>query len=127
MFIQKNTLDILVTCRACTKTSVALAYSMGKHTSPPGSTKHPLYNTWMGIKHRCLNPKTSNYKNYGGRGISICDAWFDFWTFVEDVFPRPEGHQLDRIDNNGDYCPENCRWVTPKSNSNNRSNSKGKE
>lgn len=63
---------------------------------------------------RCYNPRNQNYKYYGGRGIRVCDRWTvegGFKLFVEDVGPRPEGYQLDRINVNGDYHPLNCRWV----------------
>lgn len=75
---------------------------------------------WMGIKARCLNPNNAAYKNYGGRGITICDKWLSFNNFYKDMGDRPAGMQIDRINNNLGYYKENCRWVSPKQNSANR-------
>lgn len=83
-----------------------------------------LYHVWKGIKYRCYNPKSEAYGNYGGRGIGVCERWRQgYRPFYEDMAPTYKpGLQIDRIDNDGDYSPDNCRWVTPKENSRNRSN-----
>lgn len=69
------------------------------------------------MKTRCGNPNSVSYPYYGGRGISICDRWLGedgFSTFLADMGPRPEGTTLDRIDTDGNYEPDNCRWATSK-------------
>ena len=82
------------------------------------------YECWSAMKQRCLNPRAVEYANYGGRGIRICERWVVFVNFLADMGERPEGLQIDRIDNNGGYEPSNCRWTTSKENQRNRSNTK---
>lgn len=98
-----------------------------------GNPKHGLYrdnsalfNTWQTMIGRCENPNRPKYRDYGGRGIKVCSEWHEARNFVLWALNNgyKKGLQLDRIDNNGDYCPENCRFVTPKENSRNRRNTK---
>ena len=84
-----------------------------KYRNPHGLSKHPIYSFWNSMQTRCYNPKTIGYKDYGGRDIKVCDRWMDIEKFIEDMFPSwEEGLSLDRIDVDGNYEPDNCRWTT---------------
>ena len=97
------------------------------------STKHnkantPEYKVWKGMKERCYNANNKAYKNYGGRGIKVCERWNNsFDNFINDMGERPtKNHQIDRIDNDKNYNPENCKWVTRSENTLNKRHKLGK-
>jgi hypothetical protein len=80
-----------------------------------GYTGTPSYYSWAGMIERCTNSNHQHWKFYGGRGISVCDRWISsFENFLADMGEKPKGLSLDRIDVNGDYCAENCRWIDQK-------------
>lgn len=86
-----------------------------------GRHQHPLFATWKGIIQRCENPNHTHYSDYGARGIQLCPKWrSDFEAFAADMGERPAGHSIDRINPDGPYAPDNCRWATAKTQLNNR-------
>lgn len=89
-----------------------------------GMAKTAIYNIWQHIHQRCENPKDAAYENYGGRGIKVCERWNSFENFVADMGIRPTGYSIDRINNDGNYEPSNCRWATTKQQLNNRRNNR---
>lgn len=93
------------------------AARIGRSAAVHGMTNHPHYSRWSNMRKRCDDPRDSHYKNYGARGIRVCGEWYDVSEFIryleEELGPCPEGHSLDRVDNNGNYEPGNVRWADP--------------
>lgn len=91
-----------------------------KHGHKRKYKRSKTYSVWTSMIQRCNNTNHQHYKNYGGRGIAVCKRWKKFDNFLEDMGEVSAGLQIDRTDNNGNYCKSNCRWVTQKQNSRNR-------
>ena len=91
-----------------------------------GMTKTPEYDAWDGMKQRCFNPNHKRYSYYGARGITVCDRWKNsFENFLADMGSKPTPkHSIDRVNNDGNYCPDNCRWATKTEQENNKRNNK---
>lgn len=98
-----------------------IADTARKNNTKHGMSAHPAYWVWRSMRDRCRLPTHQAWRNYGGRGITVCDRWLDFPNFWEDMGATyAEGLTLDRINNAGGYCKENCRWVTSQIQGNNK-------
>jgi hypothetical protein len=96
------------------------AAQITKHGRSPRGHANRTYSSWVHVRQRCTNPKTRQFKWYGGRGVTFCERWSNFENFLADMGERPPGMTLDRIDHDGNYEPGNCRWATSETQASNR-------
>ena len=111
--------------KSCGCVRKELAAAKGKKMLKHGLIGSAEYKCFYAMHSRCSNPKNTSFMRYGGRGISVCERWSSFENFLADMGFKPEPHySIDRIDVNGNYTPDNCKWSTPKEQANNRTNNK---
>lgn len=113
-------------CGCRNKALLSAAFTVHGHSkrgkSGRSGSGSPTYSVWKAMRARCRNSRTTSFKDYGGRGITVCDRWHRFENFLADMGKRPEGHQIDRINNDGNYEPGNCRWTSRKEQNRNKRN-----
>lgn len=136
---KRTTLHFLIRCECgretlCRKYSLTSGHTKScgcqrantireRYSKPDGDRKHPLYRVWLGMRERCYYPKNNRFYRYGARGIKVCDRWHSFSNFRDDNEPLyRQGLTIDRENNDMDYSPSNCRWITHKEQASNKSN-----
>ncbi len=110
--------------RSCGCLHIETATNRGRQNRTHGLGTTPEYSLWKSMIQRCGNPEDAAFSNYGGRGISVCDRWLDFETFLSDLGPRPKGMTLERKNNDAGYSPDNVKWATWKEQSRNKRTSR---
>lgn len=115
---KKSILGASIRIGATKSCGCAVFEANGKH----GMGGTPTHRIWVGMRSRCTNKNDPNYKNYGGRGVSVCSIWDDFGQFLTDMGVKPYNLSIDRIDNRGNYEPTNCKWSTSRDQALNRRN-----
>lgn len=112
--------------KSCGCKNIELHTTHGHAVRFPGTDQKSsaTYACWGAMKNRCLNPKNNDYKDYGGRGIKVCQDWMLFENFLRDMGVRPDGMSIDRKNNDGDYCKENCVWIPLSDQQSNRRNTR---